>query len=444
MSLTDITIKNAKKGKNTVRIYDKSNDPLLKGLHLEVLPSGLKTFKISYTHPTNNKQRQFFSLGHYSPNYTLQQAREDARKARSLILQKIDPKEHAELTRQEEQAKIDAENKIGSVDQLFDFYIQDMVISKKRSASDVENMYKRDIKAEIGTMKAKDVTAHHVSKIVSNIAARGAITLSKRTHSYINAAFAFGKKIKTNSRWVNHPELPEFILELHQAFEIKHDEDDENHEGELALTSEQIKTLWSTIGVTAMSQDAALAVKFLLATGQRVEEVLHAPWKEFDLKQALWTIPFHRRKNKAKNKSKSPHLVFLTPFQLSILKEIKKLSGNSIYLFPNPKGTGCKSSGSLNQAVKRFCTPQGRSKRKPFQVFNPRDLRRTWKTRAGEIGIDLEIRNRVQGHAFSDIGSKHYDRWSYAPEKQAAMQKWSDWLEEITSKPLEEGKLQND
>jgi hypothetical protein len=112
-----------------------------------------------------------------------------------------------------------------------------MVMSKKRSASDVKNMHERDIKPEIGTMKAKDVTAHHVSKIVSKIVARDAITLSKRTASYINAAFKFGKKIKTNSRWVNHPGLPDFHLEHHQPFEIEHDEDDESHEGELALTT---------------------------------------------------------------------------------------------------------------------------------------------------------------------------------------------------------------
>jgi hypothetical protein len=67
-----------------------------------------------------------------------------------------------------------------------------------------------------------------------------------------------------------------------------------------------------------------------------------------------------------------------------------------------------------------------------------------WKTRAGEIKIDLEIRNRIQGHAFSDIGSKNYDRWSYEPEKRASMQKWSDWLEEITNKASEEEDFQGD
>ena len=53
-----------------------------------------------------------------------------------------------------------------------------------------------------------------------------------------------------------------------------------------------------------------------------------------------------------------------------------------------------------------------------------RDLRRTWKTLTGEIGLSLDIRNRIQGHALQDVGSRHYDRHSYLPEKRAAMEQW--------------------
>ena len=50
------------------------------------------------------------------------------------------------------------------------------------------------------------------------------------------------------------------------------------------------------------------------------------------------------------------------------------------------------------------------------------------KTLAGSIGIDLELRNRLQGHAMTDVGSVHYDRWGYLPEKRKAMETWSEWL----------------
>jgi integrase len=433
-SLTDLSAKHAKTGTNTIRIYDNSNDPLLKGFHLEILPSGTKTFKVAYTHPVS-KQRKFFPLGHYSEGYKLKEAREDARKTRELLQNKIDPTEHSVRVAKEEQARLDAENKIGTVEKLFEYYIRDMELSKKRSAKTVKDLYNCDIK-EFGVMRAMDVTSDTVTSIISKITARGSITKAKRVESYINAAFNFGKTIKNSTRWGSDSNLPDFRLEHFLPIKLKH-EDYVNKTGERALSDDEVRILWKKIGVEAMSPDAALAIKFILATGQRVEEILNAPWTEFNLQHKEWVIPFHRRKNRWKNVSKEPHIVFLTDFHLSLLKEIKKLSGNSPFLFPNTRGNGCKTCDTLNQSVERFCKPTGRSKREPFPIFTPRDLRRTWKTRAGKhLGID--IRNRVQGHAFSDIGSKNYDRYAYENEKREAMQKWCNLLEEIINTPEEQ------
>jgi|GEM_PF-4482933 len=56
--------------------------------------------------------------------------------------------------------------------------------------------------------------------------------------------------------------------------------------------------------------------------------------------------------------------------------------------------------------------------------------------RSGAIGIDLELRNRIQGHAMTDVGSRHYDRWSYLPEKKEGMKRWAIWLNSVVS-PIE-------
>ncbi|MEJ1497481.1 MAG: site-specific integrase, partial [Candidatus Sedimenticola sp. (ex Thyasira tokunagai)] len=57
-------------------------------------------------------------------------------------------------------------------------------------------------------------------------------------------------------------------------------------------------------------------------------------------------------------------------------------------------------------------------------AWTPKDLRTTFKTRGGEIGLSKEIRDRLQNHAFSDVSSKHYDMWSYLPEKREAVEEW--------------------
>ena len=64
-----------------------------------------------------------------------------------------------------------------------------------------------------------------------------------------------------------------------------------------------------------------------------------------------------------------------------------------------------------------------------LKPFAPRDCRRTFKTLTGSIGIDLELRNRLQGHAMTDVGSVHYDRWSYLPQKREGMELWAEALE---------------
>jgi len=36
------------------------------------------------------------------------------------------------------------------------------------------------------------------------------------------------------------------------------------------------------------------------------------------------------------------------------------------------------------------------------------------------------MRDRIQNHALQDVSSKNYDRWTYIPEKRAAMKQWNE------------------
>ena len=176
--------------------------------------------------------------------------------------------------------------------------------------------------------------------------------------------------------------------------------------------------VWSSNGLSPSSR---LALQFLIATGQRVEEVLQAPWDEFDLNENLWVIPRERRKNR--NTPGDPHVVPLTPLHRALLKTIKETNQSGEWLFPHQDGQQPRNADALCQATRRFFA---KSYLKPFA---PRDCRRTFKTLTGSIGIDLELRNRLQGHAMTDVGSVHYDRWSYLPQKREGMELWTEALE---------------
>ena len=50
------------------------------------------------------------------------------------------------------------------------------------------------------------------------------------------------------------------------------------------------------------------------------------------------------------------------------------------------------------------------------------------------LGIPKDHVNKVLNHADGPVTAA-YDQWSYMPEKAAALQRWADELERITSKP---------
>lgn len=63
------------------------------------------------------------------------------------------------------------------------------------------------------------------------------------------------------------------------------------------------------------------------------------------------------------------------------------------------------------------------------------------RLRQAETGIEKEMRDRLQHHAMRDVGSMHYDRYDYLPEKRAAMKLWSVWLDMVLA--AKRGKVAN-
>jgi len=92
--------------------------------------------------------------------------------------------------------------------------------------------------------------------------------------------------------------------------------------------------------------------------------------------------------------------------------------------------TGLMPHQSVMQAIERWCERAG------AQPFQTRDLRRTWKSRAADAGVDRFTRDLIQQHAKGDTGSKHYDKADYMPQMRGAMAKWSSWIaDNLEDKP---------
>ena len=176
------------------------------------------------------------------------------------------------------------------------------------------------------------------------------------------------------------------------------------------LSAEEMKHVWDNA-----PEQSGDVMRLVMCTGQRVIEVMRIAGADVDLKARLWTMPARKTKGR-----KHTHMVPLTTQAVDILTTLIDLYGDG-YLFP-------ARAGAKGDIIGIPSVSRGASRMAGIKPFTPRDLRRTWKSRAGDAGIDRFTRDLIQQHAQTDTGSKHYDRFDYLPQMREAMNKWEIWL----------------
>jgi len=407
--LTDRIIRDAKPKATTHRVRDANI--VCRGFGVTIAPSGTKTFFLSYTSPEDGKRKQI-AIGRF-PAMSLKEARLNAGKLRDEVNCGKDPvleKQHAIAKRMDHRS-------LGTLSELLGLYVDDLETDGKRTAAEVKRISSKDIPPALLARPAHLITKDDILDILTPIAQRGARVHSDNVRAYLRAAFELGMNAESMTRWRGR--AVRFDLQNNPVATVKKTVK-RKAVGNRTLSQSEIKTLWHTDQLTP---PMLLALKMLLTTGQRVEEVLHATWAEFDTSQMIWIIPGQRRKNRGR--TSEPHIVPLTTFHLELLNEIKHETAHNTYLFPATGGTAPRRYDALTNSVRKFVQSSG------IESFSPRDIRRTFKTVAGSLGISLELRNRLQGHALTDVGSIFYDRHDYLSEKRIAMQAWIDGLSEI-------------
>jgi integrase len=411
MMLNDNQIRNAKPKSNVYRLRDTNS--VCRGFGVVVAPSGAKSFYLSFTSPEDGKRKQI-SLGKY-PAIKLAEARRIALERRDKVTKGIDlarEKQQEISTRMEQRT-------LGTFEDLLDLYVADLEEDRKRTSKEVRRIKNKDIPSHLLSRPAHKVSRDDILDVLATIAQRGAKVHSDNVRAYLRAAFELGIHAQSMTRW--RRKAPSFDIQHNPVATIKRTLT-RKPKGQRALNEAEVQELWTS---TLLTPSMHLALKLILATGQRVEEVLHATRDEFDFKKNLWIIPGERRKTRGH--TSEPHLVPLTHIHLELVKEIQSTTNHQQLMFPARGGESPRRYDSLTKAVSVFVKNSG------MLSFSARDLRRTFKTLAGSMNIPLEMRNRLQGHALVDVGSVYYDRYDYLEQKRAAMERWSSGLTEIIS-----------
>ena len=177
------------------------------------------------------------------------------------------------------------------------------------------------------------------------------------------------------------------------------------------LDSEQLQALATALDEYA-DQSAADAIRLLIVTGSRPQEVLTAEWSMFDLARAVWTKPSHHTKQK-----KTEH-VPLSEAALMILRRMAaSRKDGDVHLFPGKQDGRARTT--LKNAWRQVCRTAGMAKM--CQVMGRRgkmlvrwrpavrvyDLRHSFASHLVSRGASLYLVGKLLGHVRPETTTRY-------------------------------------
>lgn len=304
----------------------------------------------------------------------------------------------------------------GSVMLLFTSYLKNLESRDARSVPEVRRLLVTGGNAAAEALgpdrEASEVTPGDVALFLQSINDEGKRRSADAMRTAISAAFNWAINSKYDYR---DPNARDWGLEKNPVSVVKKDRGATVARNRNLTAAEMLRVYCH------VTDEAGIDVlRLVMLTGQRVLETLRIECKDIDFEERIWRMPAEKTKGGFK-----AHDVPLCDRAVELLRGLCDRRGGEGYLFPARRitkdGLPHLSTDSV-QKVARSITSVA-----PFQ---PRDLRRTWKSRAGDAGIDRDIRDRLQQHLITDTGTKFYDHYDYLAEKREAVRKWGLWLDE--------------
>jgi integrase len=341
-------------------------------------------------------------LGAY-PSMSLAQARE------------VFKRDFADMIQRGRSIKIAGDTRPGTVADLFEAYVRYLKDAEKPSWKETEKGLNKIADTLGRNRPAREIEAEEIVEVIRPIYARGKKAMADHVRGYVHAAYSWGMKSEHDYRSSSQRR---FRLPYNPASGIP---TEPKKVGTRWLDEEEFVRLyrWLEDPDAPVHPPYTRAVRILMLTGQRVEEIAHLHIDHWDAAERIidWS----------KTKSGAPHAIPVPTLAAELIESIKPNAHG--WFFPSAKDPKRPvSHGTLYSFMWR------QRDRGVIPVVTNRDLRRTWKTLAGQAGVPKEIRDRIQNHALQDVSSKSYDRWNYMPEKRAGMAKWDQFVCAMLSK----------
>jgi integrase len=357
-------------------------------------------------------------------DWMAQQWRDDKRIKKKLgsypsmslaLAREIFQRDFAGMIQKGRSIKIVGDTRPGSVVDLFEAYVKYLKDEDKPSWKEAEKGLNKIADTLGRNRPAREIEPEEIVEVIRPIYERGKKSMADHVRSYVHAAYNWGLKCEHDYR---NASQRRFRLVYNPAAGIP---TEPKNVGTRWLDEDEFVRLyrWLECPDTPVHPPYTRAVRILMLTGQRVEEIARLHVDNWDAEERI--IDWSKTKNGA------PHAIPVPLIAAELIESIKPNEHG--WFFPSAKAPKRPvSHGTLYSFMWR------QRDRGVIPLVTNRDLRRTWKTLAGQAGVPKEIRDRIQNHALQDVSSKNYDRWNYMREKRAGMAKWDKFVRAMLAK----------
>lgn len=347
-------------------------------------------------------RRSKAKIGNY-PSMSLAQARE------------IFKRDYAQLIQKGRSVKVATDTRPGTVADLFEGYAKHLKETEKSSWGETEKGLNKIVDTLGRNRLAREIEPDDVTEVLRPIYERGKRSMADHVRAYIHAAFNWGMKSENDYRRTSPRR---FRLAYNPAAGIP---TEPKVVGTRWLDEDEFVQLyrWLEHPDAPVHPPYTRAVRILMLTGQRVEEIARLHEEQWDRAEKIidWS----------KTKNGKPHAIPVPAIAAELIDSI--IPNKFGWFFPSAMDPSRPVS-----AATLYSFMWRQRDRGVIPYVTNRDLRRTWKTLAGKAGVPKEFRDRIQNHALQDVSSRSYDRWNYMPEKRAAMKKWNEFVIALLAK----------
>jgi integrase len=388
MPLKDTQIRNAKPREKPYKLSDGA------GLYIEVKPTGSKLWR--YRYRISGKENMY-AIGAY-PEVSLDAARTARKGARNLVKDGIHPSHDRKLH------KIKKRHENANT---FEAIGREWLENNKpnwtfKSYQQRERLLERDVFPQIGSLPIRQVVPAHLLDIVQRVEKRAptmAIIVNQALGAICRLAIVT-LRAETDPSHAIRGSLKTWKVQHRKPLSVK-----------------ELPEFMKAMNVYTGYFTTRVALKLMLLTLVRTSEALGARWEEFDIENAIWSIPAERMKMGE---------ILRVPLQtqaIKLLEGLHAVTGSSMFLFPNrsnyhksvSKGVLWKAVSSMGYTGK----------------FSPHGIRATGSTTLNEMGYRPDIIEHQLAHREKNKTRASYNRADYLEERREMMQWWANYLDEL-------------